>query len=239
MPYCSHCGVEVDPKATSCPLCRAPIQALPRDPGGMPEYAQVDYKEEHVQLPAEYRRRFALYLLSLVFFTPLLVVLIIDLVQNGALDWSLYAAAALLTAWAYAVIPLLLLGRVVAIVFFYVTVSAGFLWVVDNLHGSPWWFYSVGLPILVVLAVVCSVVVAASLKVKRKGANVGAFVLAGIVVFCVGVDVVITMNLSGAGVPAFGWSAIVAGALLPPAGFLLYVQYGIARRIDLRRRFHV
>lgn len=239
MPYCSHCGVEVDHKVESCPLCRAPIQQLPRDPEAMPEYAQVDYKEARVRLPAEYRRRFAVYLLSLVFSTPLLVVMVIDFVQSGALDWSLYVAAALLTGWAYSVIPLLVRRRVVAIVLSYVAVSAGFLWVLDYLLGPPWWFYSVGLPILAVLAVVCCAVVVSSLKVKRKGANIAAFVLVGIAVFCIGVDVVIAAHMRGAAALTIGWSAIVAVALLPSAGFLLYLQYGIARRIDFRRKFHV
>lgn len=239
MPYCSHCGVEVDEKVKSCPLCRAPIQQLSRDPAGMPEYAQVEYKEERVALPADYRRRFALYLLSLVFFTPLLVVLVIDVVYSGRVDWSLYVAASLFTVWAYSVIPLLLLGRVLAIVVSYVAVSAGFLWLLDYLHGPPYWFYSVGLPILAILALVSCAVVLASVKVKRKGANIAAFVLAGIAAFCVGIDVVIAVNIANTGAPAVGWSAIVAVSLLPPAGFLLYAQYGVARRIDFRRRFHV
>jgi len=197
VPYCSHCGVEIDHKVKSCPLCLAPIQQLPRDPEGMPEYAQVEYKEDRVRLPAEYRRRFALYLLSLVFFTPLLVVLVVDVVHSGKVGWSLYVAASLLTVWAYSVIPLLLLGRVLAIVSSYLAVSAAFLWVLDHLHGPPWWFYSVGLPILAVLAVVSCAVVLASVKVKRKGANIGAFVLAGIAAFCVGVDIVIATHLGG------------------------------------------
>lgn len=237
MPYCSQCGVELDAKVHACPLCRAPVQAAAHSAGALPEYAPFDYPEEHLKLPAAYGRRFAVYLLSLIFVTPVLIVLVVNLVYGRGLNWSLYVAASLFTVWAYSVIPLLLYGRAGSMVAAYVGVSALFLWVIDRLHGEPFWFRSLGLPVVAVVTLVCSAVVLASVRVKSKGANIAAFVLLGLAALCVGIDVVIALNLNGA--PRVGWSAIVTVAVIPTAAFLLYLQYGVARRIDFRRHFHV
>jgi hypothetical protein len=103
--------------------------------------------------------------------------------------------------------------------------------------GSPRWALGLAIPIAVLVESLTGALVLAIGKSKRKGLNLIAYVLMAVAVLCIGLELFI--DLFARGVVAFDWAPICVIALLPIAGFLLYLHYRVVKATNLRRLFHL
>lgn len=247
MPYCSRCGVEVDDYTDFCPLCEAPIQRLDETGAGragmgakpeLPEYPRDD--REHPEDRSErFRvgRMIAFQIVTTVLATPLVVVLVTDVLSGQHMTWSGYVVASLIAVWTYSVTPLLLPRRAMAIFAIDLGASAAYLAALDLITGGFEWFVPLGLPLIGAVVVVALAIWLLAARAKRKGANLAGYIIAGAALVCVITETVVEAYLPK---PIYlDWSLIVAVATLPVAGLMFYIHFYLSKHIDFRRRLHV
>jgi predicted nucleic acid-binding Zn ribbon protein len=230
--------VEVGSSARHCPLCHAAIVAGESSPPPHHAYPEhiLDPEDGDTLTPREKRTVF-LELFTACSLIAAIVVLAINALVDGRLTWSLYPLASFAYLWLAVGIPVILSGRPWLIFSVIGPSSLAFLLALDAIDGSLEWFPTLGLPLALILegiVVGCGALSAAS---KRKGINIIAIVLAGVVLACVGLETVLNLNFQRR--LFLSWSAIVMIAGLPSAGFLFYVHYRIVNRASLRKLFHL
>ncbi|MBN1241878.1 MAG: hypothetical protein JXA15_04125 [Spirochaetales bacterium] len=241
MPYCSECGVEVDAGVEACPLCKAPIhRSAECDEAVRPHAAYPDRiidPEDRYHLTATERRRIAVELLSLAFGLAGAVIILVDLVVNQRLGWSLYALVSVGFAWLVSAMPLILYGKPWLVFTVLAPALPLFLFLIDVFDGRGiGWFLPYGFPIAGAgLAAVASVgaVVGAS---RRKGLNVIATVFLGAAIFMLILEGILDLNRGGL---SPYWSAIAALALAPTAVVLYFLHGRVLRGADLRKVFRL
>jgi hypothetical protein len=236
MAYCPDCGVELAPEASSCPLCGRPVD---RKAGHGAHFNVVELldPEDHDRLSSAEQRRVGWEVRSVSAFIAAAAVSAINLVESGGLSWSLYPLASILYLWVLssAVVGLgkrpVWAGLVVALA------TPAFLLALDAVDGTLGWSLHIALPIAAVTELAAGAVGLAAWKAARKGINLIAFGLFGVVAVCVGIEISLGFALWGR--LAFRWSAIVAFSLIPVAAFLLYLQYRLGKGTSLRRIFRL
>lgn len=240
MPYCSQCGVEVDAHTQYCPLCAAPIQKVneagePR----LPAYPQEDRERpEDRRARSRIRRMIAFQIVTLALATPLVVVVVTDLLFGRyVVSWSSYVAVSLAVVWVYAAVPLLLPSSAFRILLIDVAATAAFLAVLDLLSGGIDWFVPLGLPLIGAVVLIAVAIWLLSRRARRLGANLAGYILVAVAAVAVITETVVESYLSGP--ISLDWSLIVAVATLPVAVSLLYIHFVLSRHIDLKRRFHI
>lgn len=241
MPYCSECGVEVDAGVEACPLCKAPIhRSAEREEATRPHAAYPDRiidPEDRYHLTATERRRIAVELLSLAFGLAGAVILLVDLVVNQRLGWSLYVLVSVGFAWLVTTMPLILYGKPWLAFAVLAPALPLFLFLIDVFDGSGiGWFLPYGFPIAGAgLATVASVgaVIGGS---RRKGLNVVATIFLGAAAFLLILEGILDLNRGGL---SPYWSAIAALALAPTAVVLYFLHGRVLRGADLRKVFRL
>lgn len=230
MAYCSRCGVEVEDRATVCPLCDAPIQRLepPAD-----EAARYPRPVE----PAQSRQtRWLVWMVSTAALGSVaLLFLTLDTVLDRGVSWSLYPLTGAGVLWLFLTLVVIFARRPIFVVAGQAVATAGFLVLIDLFNGELEWFVSLGLPIV---GVVTGVVVLVWLVTRFSGhaaALSTATALFGAGVGSVGIDLLITGRLGSA---HLSWSIIVLATVTPVTAFLLYFHYRLSRKIDLGRILH-
>ncbi len=93
MPYCPRCGVEIEDRLTSCPLCDTYIPQEVRDLDNI----QRDYPEDVVKPKPMYReltkkeKRFLITgLIAFIGLFPIAISIGLDLLQHRAITWSFF-----------------------------------------------------------------------------------------------------------------------------------------------------
>lgn len=91
MPYCVHCGVELENGTPACPLCETPVI----DPAnlGFPPPPPLYPEDKPAGIP-KLSRRVILILCSLLNLIPAFVTLVCDLSLTGSVTWSAYVLGA-------------------------------------------------------------------------------------------------------------------------------------------------
>jgi len=108
MPYCVKCGVELDNKLKSCPLCNTPVY-LPEEPDGnsykpYPERIQRDSTRYINLVPS----KAFVYLMTFILIIPVIVCLMIDIRRNGTISWSFYPVTSIILVWILMAYPALM-----------------------------------------------------------------------------------------------------------------------------------
>ncbi len=99
--YCIKCGVELPSGSEKCPLC-----------GLKPYHPEISEKSEAAPYPRyahteeKVRPEGGLFILTFLFLIPMVVTLMIDLKENGAVTWSGYALGGLLFLYFTLCLPL-------------------------------------------------------------------------------------------------------------------------------------
>ncbi|MCE7743090.1 MAG: hypothetical protein GOP50_11635 [Candidatus Heimdallarchaeota archaeon] len=237
MAYCINCGVEVDSAVVNCPLCLSSIQKN----GELIDKDIQDYPQEvesllETKMDRKQKRLVAWEIVSVSLAVPFLIVMIINIIidHNARLVWAKFPMAALFLAWALATFPLFLSDRPILIVVGEVLSLMVFLTLIDLFDNWTFdWLYRLAFPIIGLTSIIVSLVVLISMKSKKKGFNTAAYVLFGIALLNLGLDLTIVSFLAGE--LALAWSLYVAIPLTLVGGFLLYVHYRIARVVDLQK----
>jgi hypothetical protein len=199
MTMCTNCGAEAEGGST-CPRCGA---ALPAD-----------------------RSARALALASAIIGTACglaaAVDLIVDYAANGAFGWSRIGLASSVLGWLLVGFPMLTYRRPALFLPVMGAAILAYLWILDTLTGSSGWFLGLALPIALTAMVSGTLATLLCLKARRRGPNVGAFILFGCTLACLGLDGILSLHSLGS--IRLTWSGIVAAANLPVAALLLSLQ---------------
>lgn len=238
MPYCSRCGVEVHSEALKCPLCNSAIQKFPDDPAPGRIFPE---DELLVQRTPRMSRKERLQLASVItafgMLVPVLITIAVNLMVKGSISWSLYPVVSL-SACLLIVLTALFNGRhpsrLIWIIFL---ILLGALQTMVALNLIPPAAGRVGSPILFFAALCSHAAVFASLKTKKRGGNVAAFILIAVGLLCLLTDLWLNRNLFGQA--RAGWSLIVLAATQPITLILLYLHYRKSRIAQLKKYFHL
>lgn len=241
MSYCKNCNIEVDSSIEKCPLCQSDIQKSNNieqilDEKQYPEEIIEEEKEEGSETSGKRKRFVAWEAVSVLAVVPFIIVLGINMFveQRFTITWGKYPLTGIVLAWLLISVPLLFLKRPLLIVVGETLSLIAFLALIDFYNN--WeidWYYQLALPIIGIIVLVTSIVVIFSIKVKNKGVNIAAFVLFGISVICLGLDLVILSYLHST--LTLRWSAYVIIPLTLIGGFLLYLHYRLTRIVDMKR----
>jgi hypothetical protein len=237
MPYCSRCGVEVEPNKKKCPLCDTKIQELGEEEQDYTsKYPEEVVEEERLpQRTSKQRRIISFEVISIILVMPLLITLSTNLIINKTVTWAWYPISSLILAWFLVSFPLIFPKKPYIIVPGEVIPLTLFLLVMDYLDNQHLdWYLTLALPTLALTLVIVTAVVLGSIKAKNKGLNTAAFVLFAISGICLGLDVIISSYILGRFYMFWSLFVITPGVLI--GGFLLYLHYRIIRKTDLKRK---
>jgi hypothetical protein len=235
MPYCSQCGVEVEEYIDICPLCSTPIYTTQNE---------IDKKRQKypdkpvIGKKSGVLRFLAWEIISVSLLTAFLIILLTNLIIDFNITWAWYPLAALFALWLLTTFPLLLPKNPLLIIIFSVAtimLFLAFLDIIDNLVFD--WFYYIALPIAFMLIVVTGLVIFVSIKAKKKGANIAAFILFGTGIIAVGLDLIINYALST--IIRLTWSLFAIIPILLTGIFLLYIHYRLLQATDVKKWFQI
>lgn len=147
MSYCVNCGVELGASEKRCPLCGVEVvnPAAPFDPNAERPYPANTEAVTHRAV-----RVVAARVMSLLLAIPLISLLLVDLVEDGALGWSLIPAGAIVLVFMAAVFPCLFRRPKVWLFMIFGTLeTAAFLFVLNVLLGGRWyWLFALPVTLL-------------------------------------------------------------------------------------------
>lgn len=239
MPYCSRCGVEVDAHVPVCPLCGTPIMRFEDLPPSEPTYPALSHKDpgKVYATPEESKVRAYWFLISLLILPSFILLSVDAFISAGRLSWSLLAVSCLGAAALLITVGFLLFPVFWRMALAFSVVGALFLAAIDFLDGPLSWFPTFGLPLLAWLSLLIIGCVQAIVHARTRGYNVFAIILAGVSVFCLGLDGLISLAAEGRW--ELSWSIIVGLCLLPISFYFFFIHYGLRRGLDLQRTFHI
>jgi len=231
MPYCSQCGVEVEEYVDVCPLCTTPILKN----NNMIEKKSLRFPDKPViENKTGVLRFLAWEIVSVSLLTAFLIVVLTNIIVNFNITWAWYPMAAIFMVWLVATFPLLLPKRPLLIAIFSVTSIMLFLAFIDLIDNWAFdWYYDIALPIAFMLIVVTTGVIMLCLKVKKKGINIAAFILFGIGIIVLGLDLIIYFDLKK--IINLTWSLFVIIPIILTAIFLLYIHYRLLKAVDIKK----
>ncbi len=238
MPYCSRCGVEVHKEAQKCPLCSSPIQKFADDiaPGRTFPPDELPPRRPS-QMTLKEKLRLAAVITAIAMLIPVLITLAVDLTLNNGVTWSWYTLIGLTAFLLLALTGIFAFKHPRQLIWTDVLISSSALLLMYGLSLIPATAIRIGIPICLFAGVCSHGAFAFSHKTKKKGSNIGAFVLAAIGLFCLltelWIDLIVFKDIQA------GWSFIVLGATQPVTLLLLYLHYRKKKDGPLKKYFHI
>lgn len=229
MAYCSRCGVEVEARAETCPLCEAPVQRLDEPVSEARRYPEV------TAILGRQVRYLVWVVATAVLLSAALTLVTLDVVLNRRLSWSLYPLTGVGVLWLFITVVVLFARRPIAVIVGQAAATAGFLVAIDLFDGRLEWFMPLALPIVTVVTGASVLVWLVTRLSRRDPAMIAAAVLFSCGAGSVALDLLISAHL---GATQMTWSFIVVGAVVPLLVFLLYFHFRLGRRIGLARILH-
>ena len=229
MSYCVNCGVELDASLSRCPLCGVEVinPAVRFDPEAASPYPRDVERVRHRVVRVTTAR-----VLSLLMAIPLISILLVDLIQDGRMSWSLIPAAVIVYAFMAFVFPCLFnRPRVWLFMLFGVIETALLLFVIYMILGGGGWLWLFALPITLLTG---AAVIGAYLMISSKRASMTlktVIVLLIIMVFVLVLQMLIEIHLHKC--IRFDWSLYAA----IPCGMLSIVALIIGRLIRKNAAF--
>lgn len=205
MSYCVNCGVELAASEKSCPLCGVEVinPASPFDPT-----AARPYPDRHEAIRHRAIRVVAARVLSLLMAIPLILVLLLDLIEDGAMSWSLIPASSIAFAFLAFVFPCLFKKPIVWMFMIFSTLAAAaYLFVLHVLLKGDW-YYLFALPVTVMTG---AAVIGIYLMIRAKRASLPLkliIVLLIIMVFVLLLQMLTELHFKGS--IRFDWSLYAA-----------------------------
>ncbi len=245
MAYCPDCGVEIG-GAPSCPLCGA---RNPRSDAGAdsgcegPDKDALETRQGGFLGEAEMlesftlkeRKTIAWEVVSVAFAVAILALFSINLLTARVLSWALFPVSALIFLWII-ITAILVLENASTLRWILAALDLpAFLIALGFLSGDVSWAWRLALPIAIFAELIVAALCLQVKNAKRKGLNILAYILVGVAVLCLGIEIFI--DLFAGGPIRLGWSAVTALSLVPIAVFLLYIHYRVAKTTNLRRLF--
>ncbi len=227
MKKCDQCGVLLDDGFDSCPLCET---------GGTEAKTPVKPREV-LKVSRKEALRYLWELSGVVCITGIIIILLLNLLFTGGINWALYPVTSILWIWISLTILMFMNHRPIGMIMLMLTNTLGMLALFNLFTKSINWFVPVALPLTAALFILSGIVTSISSKTKYKGFNLLAMVLIAVNILCVAIEVVTDLYIKGA--ISIRWSAIVSSAIIPIAAVLMFMHYRLRRGRRLDSFFHV
>ncbi|MDC7241609.1 MAG: hypothetical protein PQJ50_14740 [Spirochaetales bacterium] len=237
MPYCSRCGVEVHDEAVKCPLCRSPIQKFNEDPAPGRTFPEDELTiSRRPRMNRKEKLNLSAVITTFGMLVPVLITLAVDRISNGSIGWSLYPVVSLI-ACLLLVLNALFSRRPAALIWISFLVLIGAMETMAALKMIPSSAADIADPIIFFAALCSQATVTVSVKSKRKGGNIAAFILIAVGLFCMLTDIWLSWKIWEHF--RVSWSLIVLAATQPITLILLYLHYRKSKNGILKKYFHI
>ncbi len=233
MTVCKTCGVELEQGLNVCPLCNEGIQ----EGEGSSIKEKASYNPGYSPLTRNEKVRIFWEITTLFHFSALVVTILIDLITNSNLSWSLYVAICVTASYIYITLITLTYSKLWIFLPGLLINSLGFLVLVDLFDNGINWFINPGLPLAGFFVVLLGLVMFYAFQTKEKGFNIVAFAALAVAAYCILAETFISFAKNHE--VRFSWSVIVAASLLTFSLFLFFFHYRLKRGTSLRRFFHL
>jgi len=224
---CKHCGVELDEGMEKCPLCHL-AQGEEAHEQNMRTNKSVMLIKQKINLWLA----FSIISISTIAFTILL-----NLIIDNSIHWSLYVAGSVFTAWAYYSIYTFFRHYILMWVPLALSVTLGNLLLIDVLSGGNFWFVKLGFPIASGAFILSGIFHFISRHVKYQGFNLLGYALLLIVILSIIIESAFEIYQTGE--IQLWWSLFVAISAIPLSLILLFIHYRLGKGNDLKSFFHI
>ncbi|MFH0760487.1 MAG: DUF6320 domain-containing protein [Bacteroidota bacterium] len=233
MTTCPNCGIEMEPGYDECPLCHYDLseKSQPR------KLREPAYPSLDKPLSGKEKSNLFWELSSILLFSSLIVVFLIDLMLNKQPEWSWYAMAAIAATFIYITLLVFAYRRMLVVLTGIFLTTAGLLYAIDILHEGLNWFLVPALPLVAFFFLLFGLVVRFARITSHKGLNIVAVASVAIGLYVMAIEICLGW-VDGKHI-SLSWSVIVAASLLPFALILLYYHYRLKRGTNLRKFFHL
>jgi len=237
MPYCSKCGVEVDNFVEKCPLCGTPIQKFEN----LTQLPEKNYPEEHINISYNEENRKSFWLnwtiFTILIFTPFFIILTIAYQINSLTTWAGYPLSSLIFIWLIVNTVIFLKNRKLTMSILILIITSIFIFIIDLIDGKITWYFQLGLPIILLFSLLSIITLIYSIKTKYKGFNIIGIILFLSGIFCIGLDIIITLFIKKP--IKLSWSLIVISGLFPLSLLFIFLHYIFKKKVILKRFFHL
>lgn len=234
MPYCVHCGVELDPTASACPLCQTPVV----DPGQPVDTQSPKPFPQDPGFVAPVSRTELALLLSAMFLSVALCCGLLNLFFHNERWWSLYGMGLALVLWVWFVPPLVFRKMPLYVRLFLDAAGVGayVALVAVELDGMDW-YLGLALPILL-LGTAIMVAMGFFLGDRNRSLLSSVTLIIGSLgLFLVGAEAFIDRYLHHE--LDLTWSLVVLAICLAMVIPLVIVRRVPSLREEARKRFHM
>lgn len=220
MPYCIQCGVKLNHRYTTCPLCSIELEYCSQRESSPPLYPEEVYKISIIKTRANRREWITIHFLGFLTFLIILLTSGINFYISNKLSWSLFITISI--TYLYMTIssiihlkrnPLLLYGAVN-------TLLGLLLYGLDILSGSNSWFIEYALPCFISLQLISLAINIILKKIKSK------ILMAVTVILIINLFLIIINEIIAS---SFSWSLIATSVLMPTSLFLIFLNFKIRR----------
>ena len=230
MPICRKCGVELEAEAVVCPLCGTETN------GSIVEREQI----ERITPTADPKRKRLWFLELFSFFAAagFIIVFAVDFAYGAALYWSRIPLISILFAWLFVFLIHHLIRKPYMLVSLEMINFFIFLWFLDKFIPAYSWFFSLALPIILVIGFLFLIVI-----LWIRSFNLTTFTAIAVGTLAVGVFLVcleVILSLFHWNTILISWSLVAFACILPVSGLFLYLQKKLNKeRNEMKKFFHL
>jgi Family of unknown function (DUF6320) len=231
MPICKNCGVEIENKDITCPLCQTPQNdKIIEQVGKRPEVLEINKQVK--------THPWFLELLSFFLAAGAIIVAAVDFAYGANLTWSRIPLISIFFTWLFVFLIHHLIKKPYLLVILETINFLVYICLLNRFVPVYDWFSKLALPIILVIGILFLLVILwiRSFKLSTLfSLSVGTFAT-GIFLLCL--EVILNkfhqQNLM------VSWSLVAFACILPVSGFLVYFQFRIYKKgSDLKKYFHI
>ncbi|OPX28636.1 MAG: hypothetical protein B1H06_02900 [Candidatus Cloacimonas sp. 4484_143] len=231
MPICKNCGVELESNIARCPLCLTPLG----------DKAQKSDKVDPIIPETKVQKNQSPLLLELFSFfsaAGAIVITAVDFAYGANLTWSRIPLISIIFCWLFVFLIHHLLTKPYLLVILETVNFLIFLWFLDRFIPEYYWFFSLALPIILVVCILFLLVILWIRSFKLStflSLSVGTLA-AGIFLLCLEV----ILNKFHQKNLMVSWSLVAFACILPVSGFFIYYQLRINKKgSEFKKYFHI
>ncbi len=202
MSYCVHCGVQLADSEKDCPLCFTPVS----DPHRAVNSKSIPSFPERLDKPNKINIRFLTLLAALLLLFPLMVVIILDILSNRNLTWSLYVLGAEACIWSFIIFPL---NCPKLSPYLHISVcsavSLGYILLIHTVSHSRGWFIQLALPLVLMAFAFCCLVTLIYRNKRINRITKSGFTAILLSVLLVGIDMTVVKFTTDLLHPSWAW----------------------------------
>lgn len=233
MTICPNCGIEMEQGYEECPLCHHNLS----EKSQLRKVREPAYPSLDQPLSGKEKKNLFWELSSILLFSSLVVVFLIDIILNKQPGWSWYAMAGIMATFIYITLLVFTYRWLLVVIPGIFLTTTGLLLAIDILHGGLNWFLVPALPLVAFFFLLLGLVVSFVNHTSHKGLNIVAVASVAIGLYVMAIE--ISLGWMHGRHISLSWSVIVAASLLPFALILLYYHYRLKRGTNLRKFFHL